>query len=72
MGAVRSPVRRVRRGAVSLEIDPAAARVVLRCHTHRVHDEVTLRGARLGRVLVDFLTAHEGCSGGSTFNLDRP
>ncbi len=69
MPAVRH-VRRLHRGAVSVELDYDDAHVLLRCDTHQIVERVPLRRDGLGPLLIEFFRDHQSCSLGAPFDLD--
>ncbi len=66
----RTSARRLRRGAVSVELAYDAAHVLLRCGIHRVAKRVPLDSDGLGPLLVGFFAEHQQCSQGSAFDID--
>ncbi len=65
-------VRRLRRGPVSVELDPSTASVVMRCRAHEFVEEIPLdRDRDHGQLLVAFFDDHQACANGAPYDLDE-
>lgn len=68
--AITPTLRRLRRGAVSVELDPATSEVLMRCATDGAVERVSFDSDGLGALLVAFFRTHQACSAGAWFEID--